>query len=269
MSNRRYDSPSVPVLSPRRLFSGKRKVTRTRKTQRFAWLNRAKQRSWHISHFAAMFLLIVAITATIYVFASIDFWVYSAHVEYNRYTPAHQIYKQAGIHGYSIFFVNPGKVRERLIALDHVRDAVVAAQLPASVRIRLIEREPSIQYQVLGERRWIDEEGYITPAADDREGLIELIDNDSAASKDGRTIDVEVLRAIQHITKRLPQVTTFRYQQPFGLYFISPEGWQVYLGAADAMDDKLANWESIRKRVLQERTDVNEVDLRYERPYWR
>ncbi len=216
-----------------------------------------------------MFLLIVAITATLYVFASIDFWVYSAHVENNRYTPAHQIYKQAGIHGYSIFFVNPGKVRERLIALDYVRDAVVDAQLPASVHIRLIEREPSIQYQVLGERRWIDREGFITPAADDREGLIELIDDDSAASKDGRTIDVEVMTAIQHITKRLPRVTMFRYQQPFGLYFISPEGWQVYLGTADAMDDKLANWESIRKRVLQERTDVHEVDLRYERPYWR
>lgn len=225
-------------------------------------------RRWHSSHYAAFLLLLTTIAALVYTFRSFDFFVYAADIENVRYTASTEAYQQAGIDGKSIFFIDPAAVRERMLALPHVREAEVSVALPAKILITLQEREPVVLYQVQGDSMWIDRTGFISPAADQRQGLVKLVDDAAAASQDG-TIDPALLDAVRRITQNLPEVSTFRYQAPFGLFFFSPEGWQVNLGSAERMEEKLATWEAMRRDILQEGAPAQLVDLRYDRPYWR
>jgi hypothetical protein len=226
-------------------------------------------RDWNFTHALALVLLVAALFATGYGFLSLDFWVYSAIVSNNHHTSSEEIYRQAGIHRFSAFFIDPAQVETRLRQLPHVRDARVQVRLPAQVRIQVMEREPIILYQIQGDSYWIDTEGVIMSAVEDRKGLVKLIDDDKGGMHDEHHIKPGLFQAIQHVTDTLPEVKTFRYQQPYGLFFISPEGWRVYLGSTDNMDTKLATWEALRTKILQDKYPVQEVDVRYDRPHWR
>lgn len=271
-SGRRFQRPSIAVLNPRKLLSRKprrAKVVKRKTRRKINLRSMIANRTWNATHVFAVLVLVTAIAAIAYGFASIDFYVYSADIADTQYTPKAAVYQQAGIDGYSIFFIDPDAIRQRLAELDHVHDAKVQIRLPARVSIELIERQPAILYQMQGNSWWIDDEGVIMPAVAKREGLIKLIDEDTGAAIDERHIDPAVLQAIQTISKDLPQVTTFRYQEPYGLFFISPEGWRVYLGTAENMDEKLANWEASRQNIFERKMSVQVVDLRYGYIIWR
>ncbi|RME84863.1 MAG: FtsQ-type POTRA domain-containing protein [Caldilineae bacterium] len=267
---RRFASPSLAVLNPRTLFSAKGRKQRQPRPKRARTLRHLlSQKAWNSSHLGALVLLLAALAALTYSFISIDFWVYGAVVSGNRYTPTDLIYQQAGIHGYSVYFVEPALVADRLTQLEHVRAARVQVRLPARVRIEVVEREPIILYKVRGDSYWIDDEGVISTAVEPREGLITLVDDDTGARLDERHLDPAILQAIVYVTRQLPEVRIFRYQQPYGLFFIAPEGWRVYFGTADNMSTKLERWETMRAHILSEGGRAQEVDLRYDPPYWR
>jgi cell division septal protein FtsQ len=271
-SRKRFNRMSIAVLDPRKLVAGKPAPAprAKRKGQRQSLLRRLyASRDWHSSHALALILLVAALFVTGYGFLNADFWVYSAVVSNNRHTSSEEIYREAGIHGFSIFFIDPAQVADRLKQLPHVQDVRVQVRLPAQVRIRVQEREPIILYQIQGDSYWIDAEGVIMSAVEDRTGLVKLIDDDQGGMSDKRHIEPGLLQAIQYVTGTIPEVKTFRYQEPYGLFFISPEGWRVYLGSTDNMDAKLATWEAMRTKILQNNYAVQEIDVRYDRPYWR
>jgi cell division septal protein FtsQ len=269
---KRFGRTSVAVLNPRRLFSGNKSASTQikRRSPKPSLVRRIyARRSWNFTHATALFLVVGTLFAIAYGFLSIDFWVYSADVSNNRFTNSDQIYTQAGVHGFSAFFIDPNEVSNQLRQLPHVQNAYVRLRLPADVHIQVEEREPTILYQIQGDSNWIDNEGVIMAAVEERSGLVKLIDDDKGGMLDERHIKPGLHQAIQHVTSTLPEVKTFRYQEPFGLFFISPEGWRVYLGSTDNMDTKLATWEAIRTKILQENHSIQEVDVRYERPHWR
>ncbi|HEY54498.1 MAG TPA: FtsQ-type POTRA domain-containing protein, partial [Caldilineae bacterium] len=177
-SKKRFSRTSIAVLDPRKLFSPKQTPTpRTRrKAPRQSLLRRLyASRDWHFSHALALVLLVAALFATGYGFLSNDFWVYSAIVSNNRHTSSEEIYREAGIDNFSVFFIDPRQVVERLKQLPHVQDARVQVRLPAQVRIQVKEREPIILYQIQGDSHWIDAEGVIMSAVEDRTDLVKLI----------------------------------------------------------------------------------------------
>ncbi len=271
-SGKRFDRTSIAVLNPRRLFSGNKTASTRikRRSPKTSLIRRMyASRSWNFTHATALFLVVGALFAIAYGFLSIDFWVYSADVSNNRFTSSDQIYTQAGVHGFSAFFIDPNEVSGQLKQLPHVQNAYVRLRLPSDVHIQVEEREPTILYQIQGDSNWIDNEGVIMAAVEERSGLVKLIDDDKGGMLDERHIKPGLHQAIQHVTSTLPEVKTFRYQEPFGLFFISPEGWRVYLGSTDDMDTKLATWEAIRTKILRENRSIQEVDVRYERPHWR
>ena len=266
---RRFEFTTPALLTPG-LF---RRHGETKPKRRGGSLSRqiwhaAATRHWHPSHYVAFLVLLATVAALVYTFRSFDFFVYAADIDNVRYTSSTEAYEQTGIDGKSIFFVDPTAVRKRMLTMPHVRDAEVSIALPAKIHIAVQEREPVVLYQVQGDSMWIDLEGFISPAADQREGLVKLVD-DAAAASQGGAIDPALLDAVRRITQNLPEVSTFRYQEPFGLFFFSPEGWQVNLGSAERMEEKLATWEAMRRQILKEGAPAQFVDLRYERPYWR
>ena len=272
---KRFALTSLAVLDPRKLTAAKSgsagAKTTTGSTESIQGVGKKRERDrlWHGSHVLAVLLMLAAFGFFIYAFLTPNFYIYRADVENARYTSAAQVFTTAKIDRWSIFFLNPTVIAERVAQLPHVRSADVSLSLPARVRIILQEREPVLLYQVQAERFWVDAEGAVAPAADDRQNLLKLVDDDTGAKTDSTHLDTTLLLAIQNVSRNLPQVTTYRYQAPYGLFFISPEGWRVYLGSAERMEMKLAIWNSIRKRLLDEQLAVQEIDLRYEHPYWR
>ena len=63
--------------------------------------------------------------------------------------------------GDAIFGFDPAKVRERLVAIPWIRDAVVERRLPDTVRIRIIERRPMALWQRNGRLALVDDEGTV------------------------------------------------------------------------------------------------------------
>ena len=274
---RRFDAPTLPILNPRRLLSNPPPTAKAqaylgapaRPTVRVKPRRGATRRKWNASHVVASVVLLGAIATLVYVFIASDFYVYNADIQNALYTPADTIYQQAGVHGFSAFFINPTQVATRLEQLPHIRHAEAWVRLPNRIQILVEEREPALLYQVQSDVKWVDDDGVIAPIVAERQGLARLIDDAGAVQLDNRHIDLALLQAIRQITTNLPQVNTFRYQAPYGLVFLSPEGWRVYLGSAENMSDKLAAWEAIRQQLLKQKLRVQEVDLRYQRPYWR
>lgn len=273
----RFNLTSPPVLGAlvgsqrRRVAAAPTRVPLRARTRR--WIGAFSSRAWNWSHAGAGLLVALALAGLLYGFISLDFYIYNADIAEARYTTATDIYQQAGIYKFNVFYIDPVAVAARVAQLPHVRSASVQVRLPNRVSIRVIEREPAILYQVQAQSRWVDDEGVISPAADERQGLIKLIDDAATTQIDNRHLDPSVLQAIQRISHDLPQVNTFRYQAPYGLFFFSPEGWRVYLGDADRMDAKLSAWQAIRTQILQNQatatSPVEEVDLRFQRAYWR
>ncbi len=154
-------------------------------------------RSWNITHASALFLLASALFAIAYGFLSIDFWVYSASISNNRFTSTEQVYSQAGVDGFSAFFIDPNEVSIQLQQLPHIQNAHIRLRLPADVHIQVDEREPTILYQIQGDSHWIDNEGVIMPAVEERTGLVKLIDDDQGGMLDERHVKPGLLQAIQ------------------------------------------------------------------------
>ncbi len=261
----------MPILNPRRLLNNTSGAgpTAVRHPVRVGVRPKAARRKWNVSHVVATVAVFGVIAAFVYVFITPDFYIYNADIQSARYTPADQIYQQAAINGFSAFFIDPAQVAGRLEQLPHVRHAVVRLNLPNRVQILVEEREPTLLYQVANDVKWVDDDGVMAPVVADQKGLPRLIDDAAAARRDERHLDPALLQAIRQIATNVPQVNTFRYEAPYGLFFISPEGWRVYLGNADDMANKLATWEAIRPQLLKQKARVQEVDLRYHTPYWR
>lgn len=278
---RRFGGPSLPVLLPpkrQRAPKTARPFTRPAVARLWAgmgpWLRRLRSgRLWHGSHVVALFLVLGAVAGLVYAFVALAFYVYDAEVEGARFTSAAEIYRQAGIEGYSVFFIDTDQVARRLESLPYVHRVRVHASLPDRVRIVVTEREPVLLYEDGSGRYWVDAEGVFMPAIPDHTVGLSLVDETATASAtvaDGRRrLATGLLQAVLTIHQRMPSVTHFRYQPSYGLMFTSPEDWQVYLGDTSAVETKLATWEVVRARLLAEKAEVHEVDLRFPQVIWR
>lgn len=269
--SRRFSHPSVAVFDPRRLLPDSPKTqARVRKPARKRRRPFLKQLTahWNSSHIFALILFLTAVAAIGYSFIDTKFYVYSAEIENNRYTADRDIIVQSNIYADSIFFINPKEVVGKLEQLPHVQKASVQAALPATIRIHLQEWEPVLIYQIHNKRYWTSKDGRVAPEAEERSELVKLIDEEQAVAQDEQHVNPDIVKAILRIHNALPEVSIFRYQTPYGLWFVSPEGWRVYFGPPTDMENKIILWEAIRKRLLREEQQVHEVDLRPKNPYW-
>jgi len=267
---RRFWTPSVAVFDPRRLLPDAppdappgRRRKRRRKTR--AILQTAH---WNLSHYTAILLLLAGVVALGYISIDASFYVYSPDITNNRYTSEEQILRTMKINGTSIFFVNPQALEEQLTHLGHVQSATVRTELPGRLYVQVQEWEPVLIYKVNGRSWWVSTEGRVAPVADDRE-LIVLEDIAAALPIDEKHINPDIVAAVQHIHRSLPETTNFHYDDQQGLWFTSPENWIVKLGWPDDIAAKIALWEDTRDRLLRENQEVQIVDLRYRIPVFR
>ncbi len=274
---KKFNATSIPALAPRTLAKGrsrnkrnhnKRSTPRRQEYALLAKLAKLGAKAWDVSHYAAMLLIALSLAGLGMLFTNPQFSLAATSVAGVENMNSSQIEQAAGVAGKNIFRINPDKTSVRLMTLmPQIKEARVSLGLPNRAVIHIEERKPALIFSDGNENRWVDAEGRIFPAGAANPDLPALIDEDGSASIDGARLKPEVLESLNQALAGLPDVRTFHHRQVYGLYFISPEGWRVYLGSGSNMANKLAMWRTLRQQILQEERQVKVVDLRSDRIY--
>ncbi len=268
---KKFDATSIPVLSPGTMAKGKRKRHSGRKTTR-----RRKQNSilgkrlsaWRFSHYFALLLIVGGVAALGYLLTDASFRAAPPSISGNNYLSTEQILQQAHLEGQNIYTIDPAAISRRLITfVPQIREAKVRLGLPDRVTIQIEERQPVLLYSHDNQMFWADAQGYLFPIQESLIDLPILVDEDGMASPDGKHLDPAIWTAIQEISVTIPEMREFHYRDVYGLFFISPEGWRVYLGDSQNLQTKLAMWQTVRQQLMQENRSIKSVDLRYDRVY--
>jgi cell division septal protein FtsQ len=269
-----YKATSIPIFSPEALKKAsapkknRRKTTRKRKKQKQDTFLSRLVRSWGFSHYLAFLLIAVSLAGMAFLFTDSSFQAATPTISGTHYLDADLILQQAHLDGKNIYTIDPTIVANRINTfMPQVKKVGIRLGLPNKVAITITEREPVMVYGRGNKTQWADQEGHLFDATTDIATLPVLVDEDGSASPDGKHLNPAIWQAMHEIVTTIPEINQFHYRDVYGLFFISPEGWRVYLGDGENMQEKLAMWQTIRQQLLQDNRSVKAVDLRFDRVY--
>ncbi len=132
--------------------------------------------------------------------------------------------------------INPSLLAASLQAAYPVlADVRVQVVFPNRVVVQVRERRPVLVWAFQGRRYWVDAEGVFFPAMQGKgpevivraQGMPPGVQEPELT---GQTLPVEMVAALQTLAQALPPGTPLAYHPAYGLGWVAPEGWQVYLG---------------------------------------
>lgn len=218
----------------------------------------------------SIIIVLVLSYVLFYFFTEYKFFVFEATVAGHRRIPAREIYSQANVEGQSIFFVNRQEISARIEQLPGIKEAIVTCQLPAKVSINVVEREPVYRWQVGQKLYWLDEEGVVMEPRGESLNSITFLDVDSEVKGAGSKVKPEILQAAKELQEWLPEEKMFQWSQTQGLSFRHKDGYPVYLGQLDDLQEKLTTLRALLEDFSSRNTRPEFVDMRFAgRPYYR
>ncbi|HSN77879.1 MAG TPA: FtsQ-type POTRA domain-containing protein [Anaerolineae bacterium] len=216
-------------------------------------------------------ILFVGLAALlVFLFSDTRFYVQTAAIRGLHYTNAEQVYHQAGIDQYSIFWLNDKEAEQRIETLPYVKQATVHTALPNQVRIEVVEREPLVVWKVGGQEHWVDSEGITMPVASlgTTQDLPVLWDlNGSTVAGDGR-LDPQLIASLRQVKQQMSEVTDFGYDRVNGLQFRFPGGAFVYLGHPEGMAKRVASLLVLHRSLASQGQEPAEINWRFENGYY-
>lgn len=189
-----------------------------------------------------------------------------------------EILSVVALTGDSIITVQPEEVKASIENnFPSLSSVDVSVGLPASVSIRVTERQPLVLWQLESVSYWIDEEGILftprgeaevlltvtatdyPPAASSvevaeenaEEEAVEEIEEEieESSTADELTLNrttPEFVQGILAMREYIPEGSSLQYNPDFGLGWQDPNGWMVYFGKdISEMDLKLVEYETI------------------------
>ena len=208
--------------------------------------------------------------ALFYCFTDEQFYVFGAAVSGNNRLSAQQIFQRAGIEGQSIFFLDREEVRKRVEGLPNIKASSINIQLPATVEIDVVEREPSFTWQVGQKVYWVDEEGMVMDPSGPAPKSITVLDVDGQVGGPGALVAPEIVQAVREMRRLLPQERIFQWSGAQGISFLHEKGFPVYLGQAEDLPEKIATLRALSDDFASKGISPKFVDLRFPgRPYYR
>ena len=206
----------------------------------------------------------------IYFFTDYRFYVYQAAVTGHDRITAGEIYERSGVDGESIFFLNRRQISEHLEALPDIKTVSVSFQLPAEVKINVVERNPIFTWQAGQSVYWVDDEGVVLQPRRAPLNELTFLEVDGPARQPGEKIDMETLQAARTLQESLPGVQYIQWSQTQGISFLHPDGYPVYLGQPDDLPRKLSTLQALTESFAKKSTRPEFVDMRFAgRPYYR
>ncbi len=216
------------------------------------------------SQMAGLGLLIGLAAALTYLFVDDSFYVQTASIDELSYTTRSQVYEAAGIHGYSVFWVNGQEVARRIEQLPAVKQASVQAILPDRVRIQVVEREPVAVWQIGGQDHWVDIEGVLMPITRPLENLPVLTDpKGSSLDTTTEQVDRQLIAGLLELSRQTPDVQRFSFDAIDGLQFSLPKGTLVTMGQPKDLANRVKQLTTLQASLASQGQIASEINFRY------
>lgn len=178
----------------------------------------------------------------------------------------------------SIFTIDAEGARRRLAALPWVTSADVVTELPASVRISVTEKAPTLRVRRPGGDVLVAADGATLQVADAVAAAIPAglpVLDDQRPVAGGATaapLDSDLLRILADTAARFPEVygvavSAFRWQPDGLLTIVAAPGWRAILGSVGTSDgiaripQQLAALAALRSKVDLAKPSFGYIDL--------
>jgi cell division septal protein FtsQ len=235
-----------------------RSVTRTRPAARIS------------PRVGSLLLALASLAALAFMFLSDDFYVFDVAVQGNSLVTAEQVFQQSEIEGYSIFFIDPATIEDRIRAIPDVREATVQISLPNVMVIDLQERQARAIWQIGEQRYGVDDEGLAVSLQGETDPGLIIKDLDGSPIELGQQVNLEVVTAAETYHALLPAIGEFEYSQEHGISYLNEHGWRVYLGDGERAELKVAVLDALVKELTARAAAVDLIDVRFpESPLYR
>lgn len=205
--------------------------------------------------------------------------------------------------GMHSFAIEPEKIRvDILAAFPEFRDVIVKVGIPATMEIRVVERQPMISWQSKSTLIWVDSEGYLIPprgaagemltiqadsipayqlkSSIEEPGTVKIT-RDKPNSKANpsalaffalpKQIDGTLLTAALQLNAWMPNEKTLLYQKQRGLGWKDARGWDVFIGQKlEGINDKIVMYETIVRELEKQGISPTLVSVEFlHAPYYR
>jgi cell division protein FtsQ len=215
------------------------------------------------SRVGSLLLALASLAALAYLFLSDGYYVFDVTLRGNSLVTAEEIFQRSEVEGYSIFFVEPLRIEERIEAIPDVREATVGVSLPNVLIIDVQERQARAIWQTGESRYGVDDDGTAVSLREEDQPRIVIRDLDSTPLELGARVNLEAVTAAEMFQSLLPGVTEFDYSRERGISYLDQHGWRVYLGSGQGAELKVAVVAALVHRLESQSVAVELIDVRF------
>lgn len=240
-------------------------------------MRKAKRNSMNARLVSGILSLLLAVAASAFTFLP-GFRVQAPVVSGSTRMSVEEITYYTGLRNLPIYQVDPELIRSTLLKrYPEIRDIAVTVAFPSEVNILIQQRKALVEWDFGGSKFWIDQDGRVM-----NENLAEgdkiYVLGDSfpgAKNRSDRKVpskfSSKVVRSILNFGGVLPEGKTLFYTYENGFGWDTDAGYRLWLGSNDnALDEKLAMAESLKKYFIEEEIEPDMVSLEYTHaPYYR
>jgi cell division protein FtsQ len=233
-------------------------------------------------------LLVVILAFTLYtIWNSPMYKVKTVEVEGLQRLSEEDVNAVARVSNEPIFKVDPLKVQVELEkAFPELYDVSVDVKMPASVLVKVAERQPVIAWIQDGNEVWVDSTGMAFPKRGDKEPGVVIEAEDSPLSvtnvtesessgdvKDEpkRFLPAQTVNGILALSFQAPENTQLLYNNSHGIGWNDKRGWKVFFGKdPDNVEMKLQVYKAIVKQLSKKKIQPTFISVEYvHAPYYR
>lgn len=260
--------------APRKRYAQARRVRRFELERPTVWAVISEGTTWtavNARRMPGLVLIIACLLLMVVLFNDPRFFVYSAEVLGNQHLPAERIYEATGVDMHSVFFIAPGVVRQRLLEhLPGLQEARVSLDLPARLRIQVVERQVRFAWEVDGQRYLADDRGTVLSSGEMPPEALLIRASEVSAPVAGQALDLAVLDTVVRLNQILGAQPEFEYSPRLGIGWRTEQGWPVYVGVGGDLAEKVAVMRSMSAELAQKGIQPQFLDVGVpSRPYYR
>ncbi|HLV99745.1 MAG TPA: FtsQ-type POTRA domain-containing protein [Ktedonobacterales bacterium] len=246
----------------------KRRFSRSRRER---WLRRAV---------VIVPLLLVVVFGLHALFTTTYFEVQQITIEGTRNGQLIAAIERLHLTGVNIFLADTSADAALVKTLPPIADASVTRNLPNTLLVHVVERQPVLIWQVGATLYSVDAGGAIIGQVQQADGLPVMSDEHSLDQHGhpfapGGKIDPKIIQMARHLLEQVPTasgITSFTLRDTllYGIVLFSAEGWQARFGGPDNLQHKIDELAAIVQLVRQQGQQLALIDLRFGNyPYYR
>ncbi len=203
-------------------------------------------------------LLLAAVAAALYwLYTSESFYIYRENVRFEgaQYLSQDELFAACDIDSWSIFWLDPEKIEEQVMAHPYVTAANAKIRWPGHIEISVQEVRPVALWATEQQEYWLLEDGAaLAPRELDVQPALRIIDPSAEAriaNVEGTLqIDKRILTSAMILSYRLSIVNEFWYNSLYGLNFSLPstQAW-IHWGDGYKFEEKWTVLQSLKPQL--------------------